>query len=136
MSDGYALASQKAIISALKANTDIISLVSERVYDQPPSRAQRPFIRMGGVEVRPLRSDCGKAATVTFGVEAHSRPETSGRVEATRCAEAIVNALDVSPIEISGFTLVQIHWETQSVTPDADGESYTAVVAFSAVLDG
>lgn len=136
MADGYALALQKSAVAALKADAAITALVGTRVYDQPPQSAQRPYIRIGGIEPRPLRSDCGRAATITFGIEAHSRPVTSGRVEATKCAEAIVAALESAPLAVTGFTLVQLHWLTQDVGQDSDGQSYTAIVAFSAILDG
>lgn len=136
MARGYALALQAALIATLNADADIVALVGARVYDEPPQKAQRPYIRIGGIEPRPLRSDCGRAATVTFGIEAHSRPDTSGRGEATKCAEAIVAALDEAPLTVADFTVVQLHWLTQDVTRDADGKGYTAIAAFSTILDG
>ena len=136
MADGYALALQSALVAHLKADSGASSLVGARVYDQPPDNAQRPFLRIGGIVPRPLRSDCGTAATVTFSIEAHSRPATSGRVEATRCAEAVVTALDGAALAVTGFNVVTMRWITQTVEQDADGKSYTAIVAFSTILDG
>lgn len=135
MADSYALALQKALVAALKADSGISGLVSTRVYDQPPQSAARPYIRIGNIAPRPLRTDCGSAANITFGIEAHSRPR-AGRVNATKCAEAIVAALDNADLTVSGFDLVQLHWQGQNVTQDADGTSYTAVVLFDALLDG
>lgn len=135
MADGYALALQKALVVALKGDAGVSALVGARVYDEPPQDATRPYIRLGGIQPRPLRSDCGNAATVTFGIEAHSRP-VSGRVEATRCAEAAAAALDGVTLTVTGYTMVQLHWLTQDVTQDADGQSYTAISAFSTILDG
>ena len=136
MADGYALALQKALVTTLKADAGVSALVDTRVYDQPPQSATRPYIRIGAIEPRPLRTDCKKAANLTFGIEAHSRPVTSGRVEATRCAEAIVSALDEAALTVTGFDAVQVHWQTQTVDQDSDGQSYTAIVAFTALLDG
>lgn len=136
MADGYALALQKALIVALKADATLSALVGTRVYDQPPKSALRPYVRIGGIEPRPIRTDGKAAANLTFGVEAHSRPIKSGRVEATKCAEAIVAALDEATLNVAGFEVVQVHWQTQTVAQDNDGESYTAIVAFTALLDG
>ena len=136
MADGYALALQKALVSALKADAGISALVGARVYDQPPQSATRPFVRIGGIEPRPLRTDGKAAASLTFGIEAHSRPVTSGRVEATRCAEAIASALDGADLTVTGYEAVFVDWQTQTVAQDSDGQSYTAIVAFSALLDG
>ena len=41
MPDSYALALQKALVTALKADAGITALVGARVYDQPPQSAAR-----------------------------------------------------------------------------------------------
>lgn len=135
MPESYALELQASLVAALKADSDVAALVAARVYDTPPQSATRPFVGIGGIEPRPVRSDCGRAASVTFSIEAHSRSE-AGRVEATLCAEAIVAALDEAPLTVDGFTLVNLHWEGQTVARDTDGEGYLAIVAFTAMLDG
>lgn len=135
MADRYALALQKALVARLKAEIGVTALVSGRVYDEPPQAVTRPFIRIGGIEVVPLRADCVSAATVTFGIEAHSRP-VAGRVEATRCIEAVVAALDGFALSVTGYTTVTLRWRTSTATQEDDGQSYTAVAAFTAVLDG
>jgi hypothetical protein len=135
MADGYALALQKALVTRLKSYAGTSGLVGVRVYDEPPQKAQRPFIRIGGIVVTPLRSSCGDDATVTFGIEAHSRPN-SGRVEATRCAEAVVAALDGFALSVAGFTTVTMEFRTQTVGQDSDGKSYTAIIAFTTILGG
>ncbi|UOA23596.1 hypothetical protein DSM110277_02025 [Sulfitobacter pontiacus] len=136
MADRYALALQKALVAKLKADAGVVALVGARIYDQPPQAALRPYIRIGGIEPRPVRTDGKAAANLTFGIEAHSRPVTSGRVEATKCAEAIVTALDDATLTVTGFDVVQVHWQTQTLTQDSDGQSYTAIVAFDTLLDG
>lgn len=137
MADSYALALQRGVIAALKADAGVSALVGVRIYDEPPQGVTMPYIRIGNIEPRPLRTDCGAAADVVFGVEAHSRP-VSGRVEATRIAEAVVAALDEqeSAITVTGFTLVHLLWLTQTVGRDDDGESYLAIIAFEALIDG
>ena len=136
MADGYALALQKALVATLKTDAGVAALVGERVYDQPPQSATRPFIRIGGIEPRPVRTDGKSASSITFGIEAHSRPVTSGRVEATRCAEAIEAALNDAALTVAGFEMVQLHWQAQTVSQDSDGQSYTAIAAFTTLLDG
>ena len=138
MADGYALALQKGVVALLKADAGVTGLVSTRVYDEPPQNVTRPYVRIGNIDPSPLRTDCGSAARVAFSVEAYSRPVTSGRVEATRVAEAVVAALDEaeSSITVTGFTVVKLHWMQQTVGRDDDGQSYMAIIAFDALLDG
>lgn len=136
MADGPALALQKALIDFLKADAGIAALVGARVYDEPPEPVTRPFVRLGNVEVQPLRASGCVTTIATFSVEAHSRP-IQGRIEATRIAEAIVAALDdaggsLSPV---GFVVPWCDYLVQIVIRDSDGKSYAANVAFEAALD-
>lgn len=137
MSDSYALALQAGLVAALKADAGVSALVGSRVYDEPPQTVTRPYVRIGGIEPRPVRTTCGSAADVAFSIEVYSRPN-SGRVEATRVAEAVVAALDENEagVTVSGFTLVKLHWIGQTVGRDDDGQSYMAIVAFDALIDG
>lgn len=137
MADGYALALQKGVVAALKADAGVSALVGTRVYDEPPQGVTMPYIRLGNIEPRPLRTDCGAASEVVFGVEVHSRP-VAGRVEATQIAEAVVAALDEqeSAVTVTGFDLVSLFWLTQTVGRADDGESYLAIIAFEALIDG
>lgn len=137
MPDSYALALQAGLVAALKADTGVSALVGTRVYDEPPQMVTRPYVRIGGIEPRPVRTTCGSAADVAFSIEVYSRPN-SGRVEATRIAEAVVAALDENEagVTVSGHTLVKLHWIGQTVGRDEDGQSYTAIVAFDTLIDG
>jgi hypothetical protein len=135
MADSYALELQVALVALLGADAGVTALVSDRIYDEPPQHVTRPYVRIGGIEPRPVRSDCGQAADVVFGIEVYSRPD-SGRVEATRCGEAIVAALDGASLSVTGFTAVYCRWMTQTIDRDSDGGGYSAIVAFETLLDG
>lgn len=136
MADSYALALQKGVVAALKADAGVSALVGTRVYDEPPQDPVRPYIRIGNIEPRPLRTACGQASQTVFSLECYSRP-FAGRVECTKVAEAAVEALDEqhAAITVDGFNLVYLFWVTQTVGRDTDGESYTGIVAFEALLD-
>lgn len=138
MADGYALALQKGLVAALKADAGVTGLVGSRIYDEPPDSAPRPFVRIGNIDPSPLRTDARAAARVAFSIQVHSRPVTSGRVEATQVAEAVVAALNEAEgsVAVAGFILVKLHWMTQTVGRDDDGESYLAVVGFDTLIDG
>lgn len=133
MADGPALALQKAVIAALRADAAVSALVAGRVYDEPPQGVEAPYVRIGNVDVSPLRMDGSTDETVTFSIEGHSRP-VAGRVEATRIAEAVRGALEGQDIVVPGFTTDWLHFITQAVSRDADGKSYVAVAAFEASL--
>jgi len=134
----YALELQKALVAALKADADVSALVGGRVYDQPPTGATTPYIRIGGIVPRPVRAQASRAAILTYSVEVHSRPVTSGRVEATRIGGAVAEALNEreDAIASADLAVVQNHWITTTVERNSDGETYSAIVAFEALISG
>ena len=81
----FALESQKGVRAALVAESNITSLVSTRIYDEPPQNVTYPFVRFGDIQPRSMDTDGSTGAEVTFNVEGYS--QTTGRVEATQIAE-------------------------------------------------
>ena len=137
MADGYALALQKGLVAALKADAGVTAIVGNRVYDEPPQSAIRPYIRIGAIVPQALRTQCKRAANVAFSIQCHSRP-LSGRVEATGLSDAVVAALDEQEdaVTVAGFDLVKLHWMTTDTDRDEDGQSYLSIAVFDALLDG
>ena len=133
MADGPALALQAALVTRLRANAGLTALVGARVYDEPPQGVVFPYVRIGSVDLAPLRMTTCSHEDLIFSIEAHSRP-VSGRVEAARIAHAVRVALDAAPLTVTGYTLDWCDWITQAVTRAPDGRSYIATIAFTAAL--
>lgn len=130
----YAYLLQRALIARLSAFPAVTAFVDQRIYDEPPQPVDYPYVGIGGVEPQPLRSDGGTAATVTFSIEVHSRPD-SGRVQATWIANAVREGLDDHALAVVDLTTVTMHWRGQTVSKNADGESYLAILVFTTILD-
>lgn len=133
----YALGLQVGLVAALKADAGVAALVAGRIYDEPPQVVTFPYIRLGGIDPRPVRTDGRSAARVAFSIEIHSRPN-AGRVEATRIAGAVRGALDEqeASVTVEGYEVVRLQWMTQTAARAGDGQSYLAIIAFEALLDG
>lgn len=136
MADGYALATQKGLRAALAASSPVTDIVSTRIYDEPPQDVVFPYLRFNTISPSAFDTDTAQGALVDISLEAHSR-SASGRVEATQVAEAVKVALhrQETAVTVSGFTLVELIFETISVTRDNDGRGYTAVISLQAMLD-
>lgn len=143
MADGPAIALQVALVAALKADAGLTALVGARVYDEPPQHVEFPYVRIGVLDVAPLRMSGGCTdEDIIFSIEAHSRPKSVaagvpivvGRTQAAKIAHAVRLALDEQPLSVTGYTLDWCQWTTQAVTRAPDGESYIANVAFAAAL--
>ena len=136
MADGFALAVQKGVRLALVADTAITSIVSRRVYDEPPQDAVFPYLRFVEIQPSAFDTDTTEGAEVSISLEAHSR-SASGRVEAVRIVEAVKEALhrQEASITLEGHNLVEMIFQTYSVTRDDDGRGYTAVIVLQAMLE-
>lgn len=136
MADGPALALQKALIATLRSDAGLTALVGARVYDEPPERVQRPYARLGNLDLAPFRTAGKVAWSVTFSIEGHSRPK-QGRVQAARIAQAAITALDQqhAGISVTGFRLAWVEFVTATTVRASDGKSYQSNAAFDAVLD-
>jgi hypothetical protein len=136
MADGFALALQKGLRAALVANAGVTALVSTRVYDEPPQGVTFPYLRFGDITPNAFDTDTKVGASVDISLEANSR-SASGRVEAVQIVEAVNAALhrQEASVTVTGFTLVELIFETHNVTRDPDGRGYTAVIALRALLE-
>jgi len=136
MADGFALAIQKGVRAALVADTAITDIASQRVYDEPPQDVLFPYLRFGDISPNAFDTDTTEGAEVTISLEAHSR-SASGRVEAVQMVEAVKEALhrQEASITLEGHNLVEMIFQTYSVTRDDDGRGYTAAIVLQAMLE-
>jgi len=136
MADGFALAMQKGLRAALVANAGVTAIVSTRVYDEPPQAVTFPYLRFDQITANAFDTDSTVGSAVDITIEANSR-SASGRVEAVQMVEAVRAALhrQEANVTVTGFTLVELIFQTYSVTRDTDGRGYTAVIALQALLE-
>ena len=136
MADGFALAMQKGLRAALVANAGVIAIVSTRIYDEPPQNVTFPYLRFDQITANAFDTDSTVGSAVDITIEANSR-SASGRVEAVQMVEAVRAALhrQEANVTVTGFTLVELIFQTYSVTRDTDGRGYTAVIALQALLE-
>lgn len=136
MADGYALATQVALIAALKANAAVTALVGSRIYDEPPQDVKFPYIHITEISPYAEDTDCTQGATVQIGLQAHSR-SIQGRVECVRVAEAVQSALhrNEGALTVSGHNLIEMIFQTYVTDRDPEGRGYTSRMAFQALLE-
>lgn len=136
MADGFALALQKGLRAALVANAGVSAIVSTRIFDEPPQNVVFPYLRFGDITPSAFDTDTALGSLVDISIEANSR-SASGRVEAVQIVEAVKEALHrkETMVTVTGFTLVELIFETYNATRDTDGRGYTAVIVLRAILE-
>lgn len=135
MANGFALELQRGVRAALIADSNITDLVAGRVYDEPPQSPTYPYIRFDQLEPRAMDTDGSIGVDVAVTIQAFSR--STGRVEATRIAEAIRSALhrQEEAVTLVGFNLIELICESFFVDRENDDRGHVATVVLSAMIE-
>ena len=136
MADGFGLALQKGVRTRLINYADLTSLISTRVYDEPPANVVFPYLRFVEIQPRIFDTDDKTGARVDLTMCAHSR-SPSGRVEATQVVEAVRAALhrQEANVTATGFNLIELIFDDYFAERDADGRGYTAYISFNVMME-
>lgn len=120
---------QDAIITALRANGALPSVVANRVYDDVPTLPSFPYVNAGEVQVLgDDTEDCGDGSEVIARIHAWSRKP--GFVETKQIAEAIRTTLRALDPALTGFTVSVVEFVQTQFLRDPDGQTRHAVVEF------
>lgn len=124
---------QKRIVAALKADTELTALVSQRVYDRVPENPAFPYLTITGDEqVLDDGNTCGDAWEVFFSVHAWSK--AVGMPEVKQIAGAVRDVL-AGGLVLTGFVVVEgLHQDTRYLK-DPSPLVQHAVVTFRYLVD-
>lgn len=128
-----ALALQKAIVAALKADSAVAAIVNGRVYDGVPTNATKPYVSFGHFQMLPDHGDCldGGESFVTLDGWANG-PDT---VQVKTLGAAIALALDEATLTLDGNRLVGLSLEQTNYLREPDGITAHASITLRALTD-
>ncbi len=97
---------QKAMYSALTSNTNLMALVSSRIYDEPPTDIAYPYIVLGDmVEIDQNRlAYRGFEISATFNI--YTKVEGLGYYTAKKILEEMNNSLNCKKLPLTSYTMV------------------------------
>jgi len=126
-SDGQ-LALQKALVAALKNNTD----AGANVFDDVPTSNPYPRITFGPIQVLPNLADCmdGSEAFVQIDVWSQSK---IGMVETKTIAGQIRSILQDATLTLDGHELQMMQIDNAQYLRDPDGLTKHAAITFRAL---
>ena len=124
---------QKAIVARLKADSSITTLVSSRVYDQPPTDPSFPYITVGEDQTLPDAGDSYDGSEVNLTLHAWSR--AMGFPEVKRIIDAVRASLYAAPLTLSGHRLVDIAFVDSRALRDPDGITNHGTLTFRALTE-
>lgn len=127
---------QRALIARLRGAEQLVDHVGRRVFDEPPGDVTFPYVRLGNLDLTPLKMDGHRDWEVMFSIEVHDRPTTSGRTTAALVGSIIMLMLDEREDEmpVEGYTLDWCQFLTSVTDRTGGGKYYTSIVAFEASI--
>ena len=130
---GAAFELQKAIVTALVADTALTALVGSRIYDETPRAPAFPYVVLSQTTVADWSTSTETGAEHQLTIDAWSRQ--GGKREAYAIADAIVAALDDVALTVSGQALVNLRFKFTETRRDSDGITWHAALRFRAVTE-
>ncbi|MDJ1632676.1 DUF3168 domain-containing protein [Rhizobium rhizogenes] len=139
MSEDASFELQKAIVTLLKNDAAVISLVANRIYDRVPqddagnTTAVFPYISIGPDQEIPDPAECIRASEFFLQIDAWSR--AVGFPEVKRIARAIEDALNDVELPLVANAQVYFEYDGRRIFRDPDGLTSHAALTFRAGIE-
>ncbi|BCH32637.1 hypothetical protein MesoLjLc_45670 [Mesorhizobium sp. L-8-10] len=134
-----AVALQKAVFDALRADPAVSGLIAGRVYDRVPADSQGnvtatfPYVSFGPYDFVSDDAECIDAGEHTLQVDVWSR--AVGRVEAKQVTDAVRLALHSHEADLGVYALVEMRVDFTQVIGDPDGLTSHGIVRIVAMIE-
>lgn len=128
------LALHDFIIEQLKANEDVAAFVSDRIWDNPPSKPEFPYISLGATDTVRDDADCIRSRDETIQIDVWVR-EGGRKWPCKEIVDAVVDALLDVEGELQKGALVSLNVGVVRVLDDPDGITVHGVVQVTAMID-
>jgi hypothetical protein len=128
-----ALALQRAVMTALTADTALAALVGARIYDAPPRNAAFPYVSFGPAGMGDWSTGTEMGAEHQLVLNAWSR--RAGKLECFDILDAIATALNDAALALDSHALVNLRFQFADVRRDPDGITFHGVIRFRAVTE-
>lgn len=129
---------QKSIYDALVNNSTFMNLIGSRIYDEPPTNCQYPFVTIGdGTEISDNRLTYnGYDVTITLHI--YTKPEGLGFYPAKKILESINAVINVKRLSMTNLTMLLCKLDNIVTERDDDKRIISAryrIVAHSDTLN-
>jgi hypothetical protein len=121
---------QKAIVAALRASSDLATLMrgSVQIFDRIPDAPKFPYLHMAGLQVLDDGNSCEVWGAEVF-LTLHIWSREFGKVEAERIGDLIGPLLAV-PLSVEGWVCINGTREDANYFFDGDGVTARGVLTF------
>jgi len=124
---------QEAIYDALKADVNLMAVVSDVFDNMPQDYNDWPVITIGENIGTPFDSDSFTGNNNNFAV--HIWDRDNGRKVVKEVQELVYQVLNRNLLTVSGYNTVDLTWTNDSTNLDPDGITYHGVSEYIAILE-
>ena len=111
---------QVALYNALIADSTYMSLISSRIYDEPPTDLDYPYVMLGGMTEVPenRHSALGYSVTVTFTI--YTKPFGLGSYQAKNILTNMNRILNMKSFSLTNYTMLKCYMENAMHNRETD----------------
>lgn len=125
---------QQGLYEALIGDTPLGCLLGgPHIYDGAPHDAEFPYVTIDQIATRDWSTGDGAGFEHLVTLSVWSR--YSGKREAHALLDAIYDCLHEADLDIKGASLINLRFESSSVSRDEDGATYHGLIRFRAVTE-
>ncbi|MGF7005799.1 DUF3168 domain-containing protein [Aminobacter sp. BE322] len=128
-----AVALQKLVHDALRADTAVAAQIAGRVYDRVPEAPAFPYVSFGAYDFVADDAECIYAGEHTLQVDIWSR--AVGRVQAKQITDAVRRTVHGYEADMGAFGLVEMRAAFAQVIGDPDGVTSHGIVTVTAMIE-
>lgn len=125
---------QNFIIARLQANLDVVALISDRVWDSPPSNPEFPYISFGASDIVRDDADCIRAREETIQMDIWVR-KNGRKWPCKQLVDAVVDALLDADGHLATGNPVSLNIGIVRILDDPDGITAHGVVQVTAIIE-
>ncbi|WP_027229953.1 DUF3168 domain-containing protein [Phyllobacterium sp. UNC302MFCol5.2] len=124
---------QKAVLTLLKADPSLKSLINTRVYDRVPAQAEFPYVTLGASTTYDWSTASERGSEHIFTLNVWDR--ASGRKSVMQIMHAIDRLLTGTQLTLTGHRLINLIPQSLLARPEDNRDGYLGVLRYRAVTE-
>lgn len=134
---------KQALLDGLKANSALVALVGNRIYDVPPSSPAEmtsPYIRLGPFNSQDDGPECFESYDITGQIDVYSwgvaeAASTMESLKISRLVRDVIDGLGVGQEIEGGHVLTEARFLSKRSITASDGKTKHVPITISAIVD-
>ena len=111
---------QRVLVAQLSADSTFMDLISNRLYDEPPTNEDYPYVVVGDTVETPDNSLTYNGYDTSLSFTIKTKPGGLGFATAKEILNAMNNVLNMKKFDMTGFTMIICKFDNMITNRDGD----------------